>query len=155
MVQEYEDQKIAFKESAPVSLFNGYDLTGWTQYGTEKWYVEDSLLVCESGPDKGMDTLATDTYYKDFDLSVDFRQISDSNSGVFFRSVIERDGISGWQVEVALRGMIQVVFMSLTEEAGWYRYLMKGENILIPGEWNRMRIHLLVRRLTSGSTEPR
>ena len=35
------------------SLFNGKDLTGWKIYGTEKWYVEDGLLVCESGPDKG------------------------------------------------------------------------------------------------------
>ena len=34
----------------PVTIFNGKDLTGWTVYGTEKWYVERGELVCESGP---------------------------------------------------------------------------------------------------------
>ena len=32
-----------------VSLFNGKDLGGWTINGTEKWYVENGELVCESG----------------------------------------------------------------------------------------------------------
>lgn len=31
-------------------LFNGKNLDGWTIYGTEKWFVEDGLLICESGP---------------------------------------------------------------------------------------------------------
>ena len=56
------------------SLFNGEDLEGWTIYGTEKWYVEDGLLVCESGPDKGYGYLATEQTFKNFDLSVDFKQ---------------------------------------------------------------------------------
>ena len=38
--------------SAQTALFNGENLEGWTINGTEKWYVEDGLLVCESGPDK-------------------------------------------------------------------------------------------------------
>ena len=33
-----------------VSLFNGKNLDGWIIYGTEKWYVEDGELICESGP---------------------------------------------------------------------------------------------------------
>ena len=36
-------KKIKFKD-----LFNGKDLSGWIIYGTEKWYVEDGLLVCEN-----------------------------------------------------------------------------------------------------------
>ena len=42
------------------SIFNGKDLTGWTIYGTELWYVEDGLLVCESGPDKEYGYLGTE-----------------------------------------------------------------------------------------------
>ena len=34
------------------NLFNGKDLSGWTVHGTELWYVEDGLLVCESGPEE-------------------------------------------------------------------------------------------------------
>ena len=136
-------KELPAKESGPVALFNGYDLSGWTQYGTEKWYVEDSLLVCESGPDKGYGYLATDMYYKDFDLSVDFRQVSDGNSGVFFRSMIEGTRISGWQVEVAPPG---------NDTGGIYESYGRGwlvqipdekENILLPGEWNRMRIKVV------------
>jgi hypothetical protein len=136
-------RELPSKDSGPVSLFNGTDLTGWTPYGTEKWYVEDSLLVCESGPDKGYGYLATDMYYKDFDLSVEFRQVSDGNSGIFFRSMIEGTRISGWQVEVAPPG---------NDTGGIYESYGRGwlvqipdekENILLPGEWNRMRIKVV------------
>ena len=36
-----------------IQLFNTKNLEGWTAYGTEKWYVDNNQLVCESGPDKG------------------------------------------------------------------------------------------------------
>ncbi|MDX9909169.1 MAG: DUF1080 domain-containing protein, partial [Mariniphaga sp.] len=44
-------------------LFNGKDLTGWIIHGTEKWYVEDGLLICESGPDKEYGYLSTEKFY--------------------------------------------------------------------------------------------
>ena len=78
-----------------VSLFNGKDLTGWKIYGTEKWYVAQGELVCESGPDKQYGYLATDKFYKDFDLTVEFLQEADGNSGIFFRSTIDGTKISG------------------------------------------------------------
>ena len=85
-------------------LFNGKDLTGWTVYGTEKWYVDDGLLVCESGPDKEYGYLGTNKDYKNFELTLEFKQAADGNSGVFFRSSIEGTKISGWQAEVAPPG---------------------------------------------------
>ncbi|MDE6802183.1 MAG: DUF1080 domain-containing protein, partial [Muribaculaceae bacterium] len=94
------------KESEATPLFNGTDLTGWQPYGTELWYVTpDSLLVCESGPDKAYGYLATTDYYKDFDLSLKFKQLANGNSGVFFRSFVEPPvKVHGWQVEVAPKG---------------------------------------------------
>lgn len=83
------------------SLFNGHDLSGWTNYGTELWYVEDGMLVCESGPDKEYGYLGTEKEYDDFELSLEFKQSADGNSGVFFRSSLEGTKITGWQVEVA------------------------------------------------------
>ena len=50
----------------PISIFNGVNLDGWKVYGTESWYVKDSELICESGPDKGYGYLATEKYYKNF-----------------------------------------------------------------------------------------
>jgi len=71
------------------SLFNGKDLSGWEIYGTEKWYVDDGLLICESGPDKQYGYLATNKSFKDFELTIEFKQEANGNSGVFFRSSIE------------------------------------------------------------------
>ncbi|MBT8385680.1 MAG: DUF1080 domain-containing protein, partial [Bacteroidia bacterium] len=86
------------------TLFNGTDLDGWKSYGTEIWYVENGEIICESGPDKAYGYLATGKFYKDFILSLEFKQEEDGNSGVFFRSTIDDVKISGWQVEVAPPG---------------------------------------------------
>lgn len=131
------------RKTKEVSLFNGTDLTGWDVYGTEKWYVEDGQLICESGPDKEYGYLATREYYDDFDLTVDFKQLSNGNSGVFFRSFVEPGVIvNGWQVEVAPKGM---------DTAGIYESYGRGwlvqipdekENILKEGDWNTLRIRV-------------
>jgi hypothetical protein len=84
-----------------VSLFNGKDLAGWTIHGTEKWYVEKGELICESGPDKQYGYLSTNKSYKNFELTLEFKQEANGNSGVFFRSSIDGVKISGWQCEVA------------------------------------------------------
>lgn len=124
-------------------LFNGKDLTGWKIYGTEKWYVEDGYLVCESGPDKKYGYLATEKFYKDFDLTVEFKQEANGNSGVFFRSTIEGTKITGWQCEVAppdhdTGGIYE------SYGRGWLKQIEpERENILKPGEWNKLRIRVV------------
>jgi hypothetical protein len=124
-------------------LFNGKDLTGWKIYGTEKWYVENGLLVCESGPDKKYGYLATEKFYKNFDLTVEFIQVSDGNSGVFFRSTIEGTKIAGWQCEVAPKGHdTGGIYESYGR--GWLKQIDDDkENILKPGEWNIMRLRVV------------
>lgn len=124
------------------SLFNGKDLKGWKIYGTEKWYVENGLLVCESGPDKQYGYLATEKFYKNFDLTVEFLQEADGNSGIFFRSTIEGTKIAGWQCEVAPKGHDSGgIYESYGR--GWLKQIDEDkENILKPGEWNLMRIRV-------------
>lgn len=126
--------------SGKTELFNGKDLTGWEIYGTEKWYVEDGLLIAESGPDKEYGYLATDKSYKNFELDVEFLQEADGNSGVFFRSGIEGTKISGWQVEVAPPDL----FTGGVYESYGRGWLIKPEpekeKILKYGEWNHMKI---------------
>ncbi len=125
------------------SLFNGEDLSGWRIHGTEKWYVENGELVCESGPDEEYGYLATEKTFKNFDLSVDFKQEADGNSGIFFRSSLEGTIISGWQVEVAPPG---------NDSGGIYEsygrgWLIKPDpekgSALAMGEWNTMRIRVV------------
>lgn len=124
----------------PVSLFNGKDLTGWTINGTEKWYVENGELVCESGPDKQYGYLSTNKQYKNFILTVQFKQEANGNSGVFFRSSIDGVKISGWQVEVAPLNMHSGgVYESYGR--GWLiQPKPEDEQWLKTGEWNTMKI---------------
>ena len=121
-------------------LFNGKDLTGWTIHGTEKWYVDNGQLVCESGPDKQYGYLSTNKSYRNFILTVKFKQEANGNSGVFFRSSIDGVKISGWQVEVAPAG---------SHSGGIYESYGRGwliqpkaedEKYLKTGKWNTMKI---------------
>jgi len=91
----------SWSQQGYVNLFNGKDLTGWTNHGTEKWYVENGELICESGPEKQYGYLSTNKSYYNFELTVQFKLEANGNSGVFIRSGIEGTKISGWQVEVA------------------------------------------------------
>jgi hypothetical protein len=132
-----------------VSLFNGKDLSGWTIYGTEKWYVEDGEIISESGPDAGYGYLATDEHYKDFEITLEFQQEANGNSGVFIRSTVDGTKVSGWQVEVAPPGH---------DTGGVYESYGRGWLIKPPaekdkalkfGEWNTMKIRVVGDTLTS------
>lgn len=133
-----------------VSIFNGKDLTGWTINGTEKWYVEKKgVMVCESGPDKAYGYLSTNKSYKDFDLTLQFKQEADGNSGVFFRSSIEGVKISGWQAEVAPPGHnTGGIYESYGR--GW---LIKPEaekdKYLKYGDWNTYRLRVVGDEVTT------
>jgi hypothetical protein len=131
------------------SLFNGENLDGWTIYGTEKWYVEDGLLVCESGPDKGYGYLSTNDNYKNYVLELEFKQEADGNSGVFIRSTVEGTTVSGWQVEIAPPGK----HTGGVYESYGRNWLIKPDpkkdKALKMGEWNKMKIKVDGDTLTS------
>jgi hypothetical protein len=138
------------RKTATEVLFNGKDLTGWQVYGTEKWYVEDSTLVCGSGPDKEYGYLATRKYYNDFELTLDFKQVSDGNSGVFIRSYIRKGvTVSGWQVEVAPPGNdTGGIYESYGR--GWIaRIPEEKEKVLKMGNWNTLRIRVVENKVTT------
>ncbi|MEO0570404.1 MAG: DUF1080 domain-containing protein [Bacteroidota bacterium] len=133
----------AINHAQETALFNKENLDGWTVHGTEKWYVENGELVCESGPDGAYGYLSTDTFYDDFILTLDFKQEANGNSGVFFRSTFEGTKVSGWQVEVAPPGK---------DTGGIYESYGRGwlikpdknkDNVLKMGEWNTMKISVL------------
>jgi Domain of Unknown Function (DUF1080) len=121
-------------------LFNGKDLTGWKIYGTEKWYVDKGELVCESGSDKQYGYFATEKEYKDFELTLEFFQESNGNSGVFFHSSIEGTKVTGWQAEVApLNSHTGGIYESYGR--GWLiQPKAELEKFLKVGEWNKMKV---------------
>ncbi len=139
---KFKNIKIKPLPSSYRSIFNGNDLNGWEIYGTEKWYVENGELICESGSDQKYGYLATNQSYKNFDLTLEFKQEADGNSGVFFRSTIEGTKIAGWQAEVAPPGY---------HTGGIYESYGRGwliqpdstlDQSLKMGDWNKMRIYV-------------
>ena len=106
-------------------------------------------LVCESGPEGKYGYLSTEKLYNDFILSLEFKQESDGNSGVFFRSTIEGLKISGWQVEVAPpKKNTGGIYESYGR--GW---LIKPnpskDSVLRMGKWNQMKIKVKGRSVTT------
>ena len=132
-----------------ISLFNGENLDGWIIYGTEKWYVEDNELVCESGSDKEYGYLGTEENFDDFILTLQFKQENNGNSGVFFRSSVDGTKVNGWQVEVAPPGL---------HSGGIYESYGRGwlikpdsakDSVVKMGEWNSMKIKVISDEVTT------
>ena len=132
-----------------IILFNGTDLDGWKAYGTEKWYVEKGEIICESGPDKAYGYLATENFYKDFILSLEFKQEEDGNSGVFFRSTIDGVKISGWQVEVAPPGKHSGGIYESYGRGWLIKPKPEKDKALKMGEWNVMQIKVVGPEVTT------
>lgn len=111
--------------------------------------MEKGELICESGPDKQYGYLSTNKAYKNFELTLQFKQEANGNSGVFFRSSIDGVKISGWQVEVAPAGQ---------HTGGIYESYGRGwliqpdsvrEKALKEGKWNKMRIRVVNDNVTT------
>ena len=107
---------------------------------------EAGNLVTENGDDLRYGYLGTREYYKDFGLTVEFKQCSNGNSGLFFHSFVEggyqNNIVNGWQCEVAPKGQ---------DTAGIYESYGRGwlvqipdekEDILKEGEWNTLRLRV-------------
>jgi Domain of Unknown Function (DUF1080) len=140
---------ISLSAVAQTKLFNGKDLSGWKIHGTEKWYVEKGELICESGPDKKYGYLVSDKSFKNFELTVEFKQESNGNSGVFFHCSIEGTKISGWQAEVApLNNHTGGIYESYGRE-----WLIKPdpskESVLKEGDWNTMVVKMQGNKVTT------
>ena len=125
------------------TLFNKKDLTGWKIYGTEKWYVENGELICESGPDKEYGYLGTNQKFKNFELNLQFKQEANGNSGVFFHSSIEGTKVAGWQAEVAPPGhSTGGIYESYGR--GWLiKPTEDKDKALKMGEWNEMKVKVV------------
>ena len=142
-------RNIKIRPLEAVSLFNGDNLDGWQVHGTERWHVENGELVCESGPDAEYGYLKTTRTFRDFDLTLDFKQEADGNSGVFFRAGVEGTIVSGWQTEVAPPGL----FTGGIYESYGRGWLVQPDpaldEALRMGEWNTLRVRAVGDRVTT------
>lgn len=140
---------IADEESGK-SLFDGKTLTGWKTVKEENakfWSVVDGVIVGSNGDQK----VPTNTYlvyekeYGDFEFRCKFRISGDHktgliNSGIQYRSVIEKGKIAGYQADIGkgywgdiydehrrgklVQGNTAVLLQTLVED-GWNDYLIR------------------------------
>ncbi|HET7626390.1 MAG TPA: DUF1080 domain-containing protein [Verrucomicrobiae bacterium] len=85
--QTRSDLQSSRAESGWTSLFNGKDLSDWTQKGgNAKYFVEDSSIVGETVPETPNSFLCTEKPYGNFILELDFKVDPRLNSGIQIRS---------------------------------------------------------------------
>lgn len=119
---------------APVTLFNGKDLSGWHTNGANQWVVENGVL---KSPQSGSN-LFSDKAYNDFKLHIEFRYPKGSNSGVYLRGryevqVTDSKGLEPWDDQLG----------------GVYGLLSPNEMVAKEaGEWQTYDITLIGRRVT-------
>ncbi len=119
---------------APLSLFDGKDLSKWHALGKSQWKVESGIL---RSPHSGAN-LVTNEKFQDFKLHVEVRYPKGSNSGVYLRGRYEVQVVDskGMQPSDILFGAI-------------YGFLPPSEIVAkAAGEWQSLDITLVGRMVT-------
>ena len=120
---------------APITLFNGKDLTGWQAIDRpNQWVVENGVL---KSPKSGAN-IRTENTFNDFKLHIEFRYPKGSNSGVYLRG----------RYEVQIEDNKGMEPMSLYL-GGIYGFIDPWLNMAKePGEWQSYDIELVGRMVT-------
>jgi hypothetical protein len=120
---------------APITLFNGKDLTGWQAIDrANQWIVVNGVLT---SPKAGAN-IRTEKTFNDFKLHIEFRYPKGSNSGVYLRG----------RYEVQIEDNKGMEPMSLYL-GGIYGFIDPWLNMSKePGEWQSYDIELVGRMVT-------
>ena len=88
-------------------VFNGRDLKGWVPMHAGTWTVENGVLVGRNGknwstnPEKSGSWLRTEKDYGDFILELDYAINEGGNSGIFFRSALDKNpAFTGYEMQI-------------------------------------------------------
>lgn len=136
----------SFKYGAPVTLFNGKDLTGWRLIDpkqTNGWNVVDGNLVndpvqTEGAPHISYGNLRTEQTFEDFNLKLEVNIPAGSNSGVYLRGMYEIQVSDSYGKELNIHNM-----------GALYSRIKPSVNAEKPaGSWQSLDIKLCERHLT-------
>ncbi|MEM9345816.1 MAG: DUF1080 domain-containing protein [Planctomycetota bacterium] len=134
------------------SLFNGTDLTGWTQAtGSASYEVEPglngapaSILGKTIQNDSVNSFLVTEDTYSDFILEYEFKVDSNLNSGVQFRSFINSNNrVQGYQSEIDPSSRAWSGGLFEEQGRGWLNDLSNNaaaRSAFVANEWNHIKI---------------
>ncbi len=132
-----------------IELFNGKDLSGWTQRnGTATYDVKDGTLVGTTADGSPNSFLCSDKQYGDFELTFEVKVDDRLNSGVQIRSQSKggkpKGRVNGPQVEIEASGKHGAEAGYIYGEAcgGWMtpKAELKKHKHFKDDEWNLYRI---------------
>ena len=137
----------ADKDAGFKPLFNGKDLSGWTQKnGTATYKVEDGVVLGTTSEGSPNSFLCTDKEYGNFELKFEVKVDAALNSGVQIRSASKPEKnngrVHGPQVEIATNGTAGFIYGEALG-TGWLsedRSDAKAVAAFKKGEWNQYRV---------------
>lgn len=136
----------------PKPLFNGKDLTGWVLMHGGEWAVEDGVLVGRNGtnwttnPEHSGSWLRTERDYADFVLELEYFINTRGNSGIHFRSGLEKNpSFTGYEMQIVDDAGGQA---RKTGTGSIYDVVAPSKNVSKPaGEWNKVRITCIGKKI--------
>jgi hypothetical protein len=134
-----------------IQLFNGKDLTGWSNVGKEDWTVKNGVIEGRT-TSNAYGYLETEKKYKDFELSVRFQCVGNGNSGVYFHTLF-RPGT----VDVSQGAQFEIDCGIGKHTAGIYGFerewivwpAPENETVVRQNDWNEMLVTVHGNRYTS------
>ncbi len=156
---QFEDARVTDlgDSTAWSPLFDGKTLTGWKEWGSEKWTVVEGTIQGRRGPKNSEGYLATEEIWSDFRVRGEFKMLGDGNYGLFYHSRIKPkdDGypvISGVQGEVMPGRPAETGRLYESYRRGWLmpkNHTDIGSWALREGEWNSIEIRTRGNHVTS------
>ena len=126
-------------------IFNGRDLTGWVPVEGGDWSVEKGVLTGRNGrdwstnPETTGSWLRTAQQYANFRLELQYTISKQGNSGVFFRSAVEKNpAFTGYEMQIYdASGQAP----SKGGPGAIYDVIAPAKNLVRPsGQWNTVTI---------------
>jgi len=122
-----------------VRLFDGHTLFGWQVAGQANWRVQDGSIVADSGE---ACLLCTSVPWQNFELMLEFKAGSTTNSGVFLRSPLrpENPAEDCYEVNIAPAD-------NAFPTGGIVKRKKAAEVAAVPDEWHTMKMVMNGNRL--------
>ena len=133
----------ACKTASP--LFNSRTLDGWVAVNGGEWTIEEGVLIGRNGsnwttnPEQSGSWLRTQKEYGDFVLDLEYAINTKGNSGIHFRSALDKNpSFTGYEMQIlddAGREPRKSGTGAIYDVVAPFRSMSKPA-----GEWNRVRI---------------
>ncbi|WP_231615548.1 family 16 glycoside hydrolase [Novipirellula artificiosorum] len=135
-----------------VSIYNGTDLSGWTQKnGTATYRIEEGAIVGKTSQGSPNSFLCSDESYGDFELTFEVKVDNGLNSGVQFRSVSTKEfkngRVHGPQVEIESAPGESGYLYSEGTSRGWITTEQPIKDAFKNDQWNRYIVRAVGDRL--------